>query len=199
MTAAPDRVAARVSGIFPSLTFPIPDRRGSRAVDECSLCLGMSTTKQLARTEWNAYFDRFTREQLQGEAPGAATIEVVSPTLGDQFQLSAVRLLGLTYDPKSDALEVLLENVDHLIFRPTEIWVMEGEPGFISTLENRPVRRHQGAHLRPKKRPARRSLRNASASLTHCPLPGRFKRCATGHSGRSTRAIGQPETTHREQ
>ena len=104
-------------------------------MDECSLCLGMSTTKQLARTEWNAYFDRFTREQLQGEAPGAATIEVVSPTLGDQFQLSAVRLLGLTYDPKSDALEVLLENVDHLIFRPTEIWVMEGEPGFISTLE----------------------------------------------------------------
>jgi hypothetical protein len=95
----------------------------------------MSTTKQRARTEWKLYFDRFTRERLESEEPGAATIEVVSPTLGDQFQVSAVRLLGLTYDPKSDALEVLLENVDHLIFRPTEIWVVEGEPGFISTLE----------------------------------------------------------------
>jgi len=95
----------------------------------------MSTTKQLARTEWKTYFDRFTRERLGDEAPGSATVEVVSPTLGDQFQVSAVRLLGLTYDPKSDAFEVLLENLDHLIFRPTEIWVMEGEPGFISTLE----------------------------------------------------------------
>jgi hypothetical protein len=95
----------------------------------------MSTTKQLARTEWKLYFDRFTRERLESEEPGAATIEVVSPTLGDQFQVSAVRLLGLTYAPKSEALEVLLENIDHLIFRPTEIWVVEGEPGFISTLE----------------------------------------------------------------
>ena len=95
----------------------------------------MSTTKQLARTEWKQYFDRFTRERLQGGAPEAATIEVVSPTLGDQFQVSAVRLLGLTYDPKSETLEVLLENIDHLIFRPTEIWVVEGEPGFMSTLE----------------------------------------------------------------
>ena len=95
----------------------------------------MSTTKQLARAEWRTYFDRFTRERLQAAAPEDATIEVVSPTLGDQFQVSAVRLLGLTYDPKSEALEVLLENIDHLIFRPTEIWVVEGEPGFISTLE----------------------------------------------------------------
>jgi hypothetical protein len=95
----------------------------------------MSTTRQLARAEWSTYFDRFTRERLQATAPEDATIEVVSPTLGDQFQVSAVRLLGLTYDPKSEALEVLLENVDHLIFRPTEIWVVEGEPGIISTLE----------------------------------------------------------------
>jgi len=95
----------------------------------------MSTTKQLSRAEWRTYFDRFTRERLQAAELEDATIEVVSPTLGDQFQVSAVRLLGLTYDPKSEALEVLLENVDHLIFRPTEIWVVEGEPGFISTLE----------------------------------------------------------------
>jgi len=95
----------------------------------------MSTTRQLARAEWSTYFDRFARERLQPTAPEDAAIEVVSPTLGDQFQVSAVRLLGLTYDPKSEALEVLLENVDHLIFRPTEIWVVEGEPGFISTLE----------------------------------------------------------------
>ena len=95
----------------------------------------MGTTKQLPRAEWKDYFDRFTREHLRDDSPGAATIEIMSPTLGDQFEVSSIRLLGLTFEPKSEDLEVLLENVDHLIFHPKEIWVLEGEPGFIATLE----------------------------------------------------------------
>ena len=92
----------------------------------------MSTTKQLQRAEWKDYFDRFTSERL---GDGAVTVEVISPTLGDQFEVSAVRLLGLAYDPKSRIFEVLVEDVDHLTFNPSDIWVLEGEPGFISTVE----------------------------------------------------------------
>jgi hypothetical protein len=95
----------------------------------------MKTTKELPRAEWKEYFDRFTREHLRNGTSGAVTVEVMSPTLGDQFEVSAVRLLGLTYDPKSQSLEASLEELDHLIFNPTAIWVLEGEPGFISTLE----------------------------------------------------------------
>jgi hypothetical protein len=95
----------------------------------------MGTTQQLPRAEWKDYFDRFTRKHLGSAAPEAATVEVMSPTLGDQFEVSAVRLLGLSYDPKSQDLEVLLENVDHLIFHPKAIWIVEGEPDFIATLE----------------------------------------------------------------
>jgi len=95
----------------------------------------MGTTKQIPRTEWKEYFDRFTRQYLKDDAPEAVTIEVMSPTLGDQFEVTAVRLVGIAYDPKSQALEVLLEDVDHLVFHPAEIWVLEGEPGFMSTLE----------------------------------------------------------------
>jgi len=95
----------------------------------------MGTTKQLPRAEWKDYFDRFTREQLRDDAPGTATVEVVSPTLGDQYSASEARLLGLAYDPKSQAFEVLLADLDHLVFQPTEIWVLEGDPGFISTVE----------------------------------------------------------------
>jgi hypothetical protein len=95
----------------------------------------MSTTKQLPRAEWKDYFDRFTRERLKDDAPGAVTVEVISPTLGDQFEVSAVRLVGLAYDPKARTFEVLVEDVDHLTFNPSEIWVLEGEPGFISTIE----------------------------------------------------------------
>lgn len=92
-------------------------------------------TKQISRSEWKRYFDRFTREHLSGDPPGATTVEVISPTLGDQFEVSAVRLLGISYDPKSQALALLLEDIEHLIFQPAEIWVLEGRPGFISTLE----------------------------------------------------------------
>jgi len=95
----------------------------------------MSTTKQIPRAEWKDYFDRFTRERLGDDSPSAVTVEVISPTLGDQFEVSAVRLLGLTYDPKSQIFEVLVEDVDHLTFDPSEIWVLEGAAGFISTIE----------------------------------------------------------------
>lgn len=95
----------------------------------------MASTKQLSRAEWKDYFDTFTRTYLKDDQPGTATVEVMSPTLGDQFEVSSVRLLGLDYDPKEETFEVLLENVDHLVFEPTEIWVLEGEPGFVSTIE----------------------------------------------------------------
>ena len=95
----------------------------------------MASTKQLPRAEWKAYFDQFTKAHLKDDQAGAATVEVMSPTLGDQFEVSSVRLLGLDYDPKGETFEVLLENVDHLVFQPREIWILEGEPGFVSTIE----------------------------------------------------------------
>src|SRR6478672_9943573 len=95
----------------------------------------MASTKQLPRAQWKDYFDQFTKAYLKDDQASAATVEVMSPTLGDQFEVSSVRLLGLDYDPKGETFEVLLENVDHLVFQPREIWILEGEPGFVSTIE----------------------------------------------------------------
>jgi hypothetical protein len=95
----------------------------------------MATTRRLPQEQWKDYFDRFTRDHLMGEAPGAATVELISPTLGDQFEVSAVRLLGLTYDPHNQELRLMLEDIDHVVITPKEIWVLEGEAGFIATLE----------------------------------------------------------------
>jgi uncharacterized protein YkuJ len=92
-------------------------------------------TKRLPREKWQAYFDRFARQYLGEDEPETATVEVVSPTLGDQFEVEAVRLLGVSYDPKDNVFELQLENVDHLVFEPVEIWALEGEGGFLSTLE----------------------------------------------------------------
>jgi hypothetical protein len=94
----------------------------------------MATTR-LPRQQWKDYFDRFNRDRPTSEAPGAAAIVLIPPTLGDQFEVSALRLLGLAYDPKTQEFRIMLEDVAHLVFSPKEIWVLEGETGFIATLE----------------------------------------------------------------
>lgn len=97
----------------------------------------MAITRELARGEWKTYFDRFTRRHLsdEGKARYQARVEVLSLAFGDQLEATLVRVIGIAYDPKSNAFELALENLDHLVFRPTEIWVIEEDDGFVSALE----------------------------------------------------------------
>ena len=95
----------------------------------------MTETKQIPRQQWKDYFDRFTKRYLRDDPPEAATIAVVSPSLGGQFEAEGALLHGISYDARSQALEVLLENMDHLIFHPKEIWVEEEEDGFLPSIQ----------------------------------------------------------------
>jgi hypothetical protein len=97
----------------------------------------MAQTRRIERDHWETYLDHFTRQHLNddGGIHKAAVVEVMSPSFGDQLAAVVVPLLGLAYDPASDALEVALEDLDHLVFRPSELWVIEDDDGFISTLE----------------------------------------------------------------
>src|SRR4029077_1031807 len=92
-------------------------------------------TKQIPRDQWKTYFDRFTGQYLKEEEAEDATVEVLSPTLGDQFEAEGVRLLGLSYSPQSNLFELRLEDTEDLVFEPAEIWVMEEEGGFICNLQ----------------------------------------------------------------
>ncbi len=95
----------------------------------------MAVTKQLPRAQWKEYFDNFTKAFLEDLNPEDAVVEIVDPKLGDQFESSHARVLGVTYDPKDNVFEVALEGVDHLIYQPKEIWVVEEDNGFVSTIE----------------------------------------------------------------
>jgi len=95
----------------------------------------MATTTQIPRADWPAYFDDFSRQHLRGDRPGLVTLEVLSPRLGDQVYAANARLVGLTFDPRADAFEVLLDGADHLSFKPTEIWVLEGAPELLAVFE----------------------------------------------------------------
>ena len=76
-------------------------------------------TVQLDKSEWQPYFDRISKA-LAGEQ---AEIEVSSLALGNQVEADWLPLHGITYDPKSDLVEVLVEGLDHLIHHPQSVFV----------------------------------------------------------------------------
>lgn len=95
----------------------------------------MAATKEIPGHQWKDYFDRFTKRHLRDDRPETATVEYLSTELGGQVETEGAPLLGISYDPKSKALEVLLENVDHLVFHPREVWAIEEADGFLSGIE----------------------------------------------------------------
>jgi hypothetical protein len=74
---------------------------------------------QLAKPQWQAYFDHVSRTLGATQAQ----IEVTGLGLGDQFETHWVPLLGLSYDPRNDLLAVVVEGLEHLIHHPKQIHV----------------------------------------------------------------------------
>jgi len=86
--------------------------------------------KQLEKSRWRAYFDRISKA-LVGKR---AEIEVASLKLGDQVAAEWLPLLGISYDPKNDIIDIALEGLDHIIHEPREVWVEQEGPE-LSSLE----------------------------------------------------------------
>ncbi|MFK0278552.1 DUF5335 family protein [Ensifer sp. NPDC090286] len=83
------------------------------------------TSRVLVRSEWQFFFDRMAKA-LRGKR---AHVEITGARLGDQIQAKSVPLVGITYDPKGDLLEIAMEGLDHLIHKPASIAVLEGVDG----------------------------------------------------------------------
>jgi hypothetical protein len=89
-------------------------------------------TRKLEKAQWHPFFDGMSKVLLLGKR---AEIEVDSLDFGAQIEAEWLPLLGIVYDPKDDVLEIALEEeVDHLIYKPREIYVDEGLTGLESVL-----------------------------------------------------------------
>ena len=88
----------------------------------------MATVK-LDKAAWQKAFDQMSKSELVGKQ---VEIEVTGLDIGDQIEQEWIQLLGITYDPKSDLIEILVEGLDHLIPKPREIWVEHGAAGLAS-------------------------------------------------------------------
>lgn len=87
----------------------------------------MPVTK-LEKNEWALFFNGVSRA-LENRR---AEIEVASPEIGRHTEAHWLPLLGMVYDHKDDLVEVVLDGVDHLIFRPRDIYVDVGTSGLAS-------------------------------------------------------------------
>ena len=73
---------------------------------------------QIDRSQWAPFLDAVTTSLIGKQAE----IEVVSLRLGDQIEAEWAPLIGITYDRKNDLIEIALEEMDHLIRSPRELF-----------------------------------------------------------------------------
>jgi hypothetical protein len=86
------------------------------------------TVRKLEKRQWRPYLDRVSK----GLIGKRAEVEVASLDLGAQVLAEWLPLLGITFDPKDDIVEIALDGVDHLVVRPKELYVDEGPLGVAS-------------------------------------------------------------------
>jgi hypothetical protein len=86
------------------------------------------TIRKLEKPEWRPFLDIVSKLLEAKEAE----IVVASLDLGDQVVAEWLPLLGISYDPKDDIVEVALDGVDHLIRGPREIYLENGAEALTS-------------------------------------------------------------------
>jgi hypothetical protein len=76
------------------------------------------TARSIEKAEW-ASFCAAVSKALEGSQ---AEIEVASLDLGGQIEKEWAPLVGITYDPNDDIIDIALEDdVDHIVNRPKEL------------------------------------------------------------------------------
>ena len=88
----------------------------------------MATVK-LDKAEWQKTFDQMSKSLLVGKQ---VEIEVIGLNIGAQLEQRWIQLMGISYDPKDDLIEILVEGLDHLIPKPREVWADQGAIGLAS-------------------------------------------------------------------
>jgi hypothetical protein len=74
------------------------------------------TIRRLEKSEWRP----FLMSSPNCSRPRNAEVEVASLNLGDQTQAEWLPLLGISYDPRDDVVDIALDGLDHMIRKSRE-------------------------------------------------------------------------------
>ena len=84
--------------------------------------------RRLERSDWGWYCIHTSRVFMGKQAD----IEVGSLEVGFQTEARRLPLIGMSYDPKSDVLTLLVGDLSHIIHAPRELYVDEQPLGLIA-------------------------------------------------------------------
>jgi Family of unknown function (DUF5335) len=85
----------------------------------------MTKSRTIPKAAWQPFFDSLSAVVVGKRAE----IEVASLDIGDQIVAEWLPLLGMTYDPGDDLLDIAVTGLNHLIRRPRQIVTEEGDDG----------------------------------------------------------------------
>lgn len=88
------------------------------------------TTRKLESSDWQRYFDEVAKH-LPAMRVG---ISILGDKLGAQLESEDSALIGISFDPKDQTLEVATPNISHRVPNPKEIYVRE-QAGRLSSIE----------------------------------------------------------------
>jgi hypothetical protein len=88
------------------------------------------TIRRLERSEWRSFCILATRYMIGKRAE----IEARSLAMGRQVTGPRVPIHSVNYDPHRDVIKILLTGIEHLIYRPREVYV-DNRPGGLLSFE----------------------------------------------------------------
>ena len=86
---------------------------------------------EIDRSRWGPYLDLLTNSLIGKQAE----IEVVSLDLGDQIEAEWTSLIGITYDRKDDLIEIALDQLDHMVRSPRQLFVDYAVGDIVAAIE----------------------------------------------------------------
>lgn len=91
--------------------------------------------RKIEKKDWQKYFDTFSKSYLKDNQPEYAAIQILSNLSGVQPESGWLPLEGITYDARSEMLNIKLEDLDHMVSNLSEIYVDEDADGWINSIE----------------------------------------------------------------
>ena len=86
---------------------------------------------EIDRSHWAPFLDTVTNSLIGKQAE----IEVVSLDLGDQIESEWTSLIGITYDRKDDLIEIALDQLDHMVRSPRQLFVDYAVGDIVAAIE----------------------------------------------------------------
>jgi uncharacterized protein YuzE len=90
---------------------------------------------EIAKDQWQNRFDGFSKQFLTDEQPEYAEIHILSERSGALEETKWLPLEGISYDPRKDILSIKLEDIEHMIEKPAQIYIDEDAGGWINSME----------------------------------------------------------------